>query len=418
MYKLLIADDEILERQALRYFIENSKLEIEEILECGNGVDAVKLALTEQPDICILDIKMAGLNGLEAMERIKTVNRHCKVIFSTAYNYFEYAVEALRLGAMDYMLKPVKKELLFQVLNKAIDELDSEESMKAQTHRSIAMSYMMEKMAIKGLISGQIDTEVLWLLEDRGISTESMCISFFWRLGNKLGEAEKKELATQLRDEISPMGIKYMLAVHKDSIDLLLFGNSTLKKDYLEATITKVFNNIIEKNEITARAGCGSWCDNVYLLSESYARARKELNETTVTNDVSSNEINTASTLADLPSDANKVSKSVPTEIKAMCDYMEKNFDQKIFLEDITGHVGFSKYYGSRLFKQHIGMTVMDYLIGFRINKAKELLKQGDYSIKQISSLVGYQDPNYFTWAFKKGTGMSPAKYRYYESSK
>lgn len=152
MYKLLIADDEILERQALRYFIENSKLEIEEILECGNGVDAVKLALTEQPDICILDIKMAGLNGLEAMERIKTVNRHCKVIFSTAYNYFEYAVEALRLGAMDYMLKPVKKELLFQVLNKAIDELDSEESMKAQKHRSIAMSYMMEKMAIKGLI--------------------------------------------------------------------------------------------------------------------------------------------------------------------------------------------------------------------------------------------------------------------------
>ena len=122
MYKLMIVDDEGLERQALRHFIQNSKLEIEEILECANGVDAVKTALLKQPEICILDIKMPGLSGLEAMEQIRAVNKSCKIIFSTAYSYFEYAVKALQAGALDFMVKPVKKEKLIQVINKAIDQ--------------------------------------------------------------------------------------------------------------------------------------------------------------------------------------------------------------------------------------------------------------------------------------------------------
>lgn len=67
MYKLMIVDDEQLERQVIRLFVEQSNLEIDKILECTNGVDAVKIALVEQPDICILDIRMPGLNRLEAM---------------------------------------------------------------------------------------------------------------------------------------------------------------------------------------------------------------------------------------------------------------------------------------------------------------------------------------------------------------
>ena len=106
----------------------------------------------------------------------------------------------------------------------------------------------------------------------------------------------------------------------------------------------------------------------------------------------------------------------MPPEIKLICEYLQENYEEKLTLEEITQHVGFSKYYGGRLFKQYMGMTIIEYLIKIRLDRAKELLTQREYSIKQISYMVGYQDPNYFTWSFKKATGISPVKYRYFQN--
>ena len=126
MYKLLIADDEKLEREALRYFVSQSSLDIGEIIECANGNEVVKQVLLVQPDIILLDINMPGLNGLDAFEQFKNVKHPYRVIFSTAFDYFEYAVKALQLGAMDFLVKPVDQKRLLSVLVKAMDQLDAE----------------------------------------------------------------------------------------------------------------------------------------------------------------------------------------------------------------------------------------------------------------------------------------------------
>jgi YesN/AraC family two-component response regulator len=92
--------------------------------------------------------------------------------------------------------------------------------------------------------------------------------------------------------------------------------------------------------------------------------------------------------------------------------YMENNFGKKITLEDIVENCGYSKFHASRVFKAATGKTIIEYLIHIRIKNAKRLLAAANYSIKEISSMTGFSDPNYFTWTFRKYTHLSPGQYR------
>ena len=114
MYKILIADDEELEREALRFFINESSLDIDQVIECASGTEVIKRVMLDRPDIIVLDINMPGLNGLQALEKIKSQDYRFRAVFSTAYDYFEYAVEALRLGAVDFMGKACEKGGVYQ----------------------------------------------------------------------------------------------------------------------------------------------------------------------------------------------------------------------------------------------------------------------------------------------------------------
>ena len=431
MYKLLIVDDEPLERQALRFFVEHSKLEIDTILEAGNGIDAVQLALTEQPDLCVLDIKMPGLSGLEVMEQIKSVNKRCRVVFSTAYSYFDYAVRALQLGALDFLVKPVKKETLIRVLNKGIDELDAEQSEAEYKVRIKDMTYILEKRILKELVTGQLDEETLWFLEQHGISSDARCAGFFWRLKREISEEEKESISRHLRRELAHTGYKYQLYAHKRSIDFLLYGRETMQTGKMERVVIDIFARTLGEYGVQSSFGVGSWVDDITQLEQSYMEAKSEADGTApVAAPERDGEYSAAAEIrrqsaaaraeeaAQTTPDAQAAPdpQAAPAEIKKMCAYMQENYAEKIALEDITQHVGFSKFYGGRLFKQHMGMTIIEYLIDVRLNRAKELLAQGEFSIKQISFMVGYQDPNYFTWSFKKATGISPVKYRYFQN--
>lgn len=127
MYSLLIADDESLEREAIRFFVKGSELKINKIIECVDGNAALN-AIDFDYDICILDIKMPGKSGLEILREIKANNADRIVIIQSAYSDFNYAVEALRLGAFDYLVKPTEKKRILNVLRRAIDSLESKNS--------------------------------------------------------------------------------------------------------------------------------------------------------------------------------------------------------------------------------------------------------------------------------------------------
>lgn len=406
MYKLMIADDEALERQALRHFVEHSNVEIGEILECSNGIEAVKTALLKQPEICILDIKMPGLSGLEAMEQIRAVNKNCKVIFSTAYSYFDYAVKALQSGALDFMVKPVRKEKLIQVLNKAIDELDAEHNQERYQSKVTDLTYVLEKRILRELINGQTDEETLWFFDAMEIKEPYGCI-FFVRFLREISEEEKARLSKLLRDDLAAAGYMHLLYVHRKSIDLMVFSKTKDQTEAVSEHVGRILDYAMDGCGILNRVGTGTWEEDLMQMEFSYLCAKAAVGE------------GVSGEKRELPPermDQAEEKKDVPQEIEVICNYMKEHYEEKLTLNMIADTVGFSKYYISRQFKQYMGVTIIDYLIRLRLDKARELLGQGDYSIKQISYMIGYSDPNYFTWSFKKYLGISPIKYRYFQS--
>ncbi len=91
--------------------------------------------------------------------------------------------------------------------------------------------------------------------------------------------------------------------------------------------------------------------------------------------------------------------------------FMEENLSEKIELNRIAAAAFMSRFHYIRIFKQVYGVTPREYLKGLRINKAKELLKQG-LSVTQVCFDVGYESLPTFSNAFKKGTGHSPSAYQ------
>ena len=129
MIKILIADDEIVEREILCTIL-NSYPQIK-IYQAENGRLAVNFAQLFDVDIVLMDIEMPSINGIEASKQILKAKPSCRIIFVTAYSIFSYAREAVTLGAIDYILKPVDKEDVLRAVTRAVSQLEAERQLKA-----------------------------------------------------------------------------------------------------------------------------------------------------------------------------------------------------------------------------------------------------------------------------------------------
>lgn len=99
-------------------------------------------------------------------------------------------------------------------------------------------------------------------------------------------------------------------------------------------------------------------------------------------------------------------------EMEAAVHYFNETFSQNISIEEYAKNQHMSICWFIRSFKRYMNMTPMQYITSIRINKAKELLKNSDYNIQEISNLSGYENSLYFSRIFKKYTGFSPSEYR------
>jgi YesN/AraC family two-component response regulator len=98
--------------------------------------------------------------------------------------------------------------------------------------------------------------------------------------------------------------------------------------------------------------------------------------------------------------------------IQTLCQYIDNHYQEDITLSSLCDEVHMNSQYISKLFKEVKGITYSDYLTDTRMYQAKKLLAHSNQTIQEISSLVGYNDPNYFTRAFKKHESISPKAYR------
>ena len=107
-----------------------------------------------------------------------------------------------------------------------------------------------------------------------------------------------------------------------------------------------------------------------------------------------------------------KRSEKSGSVIEEAMRYIRENYNRDISLDEVSREVNISPYYFSKLFKDSTEQNFIEYLTNLRMDKAKELLLTTDSSMKEICSMVGYADPNYFSRTFKKNIGVTPTEYK------
>lgn len=125
--KVLIADDEFISRMVVKRMINNFCPSVSETGEAEDGEEAVSKAKEINADVVFLDIEMPGLDGIDAAKKIKEWKNSCMIVFLTAFANFQYAKEAVSIGACEYLVKPVAPEELKQVIEKCRQKLGLEE---------------------------------------------------------------------------------------------------------------------------------------------------------------------------------------------------------------------------------------------------------------------------------------------------
>ena len=116
--RVLIVDDHLVVREGLRLILETSE-EIELVGDAADGASAVRLVSEVQPDVVLMDLRMPGMDGIEAIERIRAEWPHIAVVILTTYNEDDLMIRGLRAGACGYLLKDTNRETLFNAIRTA-----------------------------------------------------------------------------------------------------------------------------------------------------------------------------------------------------------------------------------------------------------------------------------------------------------
>jgi two-component system response regulator YesN len=531
MYTLLIVDDEQLERQALHFIVKQKCPAITVIGETGDGKSAVQIAAAEKPDIVLMDIRMPEMNGLEAAKRIRALLPDTVIIMLTAFDEFSYAKQALTIGVVEYLLKPVRPDDIMQTLEltiKKVDELKRKKQEEASLRKSVEEAIPFIQMSfVYDLISGNIKeiehfqerSRFLGMKVDPGVVLV-VDIDNFKQLTSSDSELEKQMIKQRIYKLICSVAGNYALVtpfgsdnlivllgfIEIESIEVIKSSAQNIAADiraciaqemdisitigigryysdpreihksYLEALhaqrqrfylgdsqiihvedvpylSTGPFNypfhyerTVLDKvrcgDRKQAKEALHELLDGIFaskasidtikacvlelliVLSRSAVEGGANLEQLTLLNLNCINHLHECNNKTQVEAWMfesldhfmdNMLENRSSTNLRVInkaCDYIVKNYHKNISLEEVAQTVHLSPFYFSRLFKQEKGYNFVDFLTKVRIEKAKKMLQNPDFTAVRIAAEVGYQDASYFSRVFRQAMGMTPNQYR------
>lgn len=443
MYRLLIADDEALEREGLELIIERMLPNTFQTIHAENGRVAIEKAEEYRPHIVLMDVNMPGIQGLEAIREIKHTLPDVKFVMVTAYDYFAYAKEALSLGVKEYLVKPAKREHIIHTLQQLIQELELEKRKRSDelelwhkvsqlmplAENELAMMFMVDHVTntdieqlsewlsfplgqgcaiviafpehvkanrkqkvydtIRSFIKSSLTNSVVSSLIDRHMA-------IFINHDKSVVDADWKAAGTALGEELCTIAARQLEVDILVGIGKTRSGVEGLRKSYFEAVFA---SNYYEQ--------CGKICH----FDELIHGAVPSLNR-----DNKQHEHVEAIPEAYVISAMQRIREQREQQTQSVLDraqrFIQDNYTKDLSLEEVAESVHLNPHYFSKIFKQQVGTTFIEYVTALRIEKAKALMATGKLSLKEVCFEVGYNDPNYFSRVFKKVTGVPPSDYR------
>lgn len=132
MYRIMLADDEGIVIDSMKFIIEKEFGDTCEVEFAKTGRSVIELAERFRPDIAVMDIQMPGINGIDAMKEIQKFSSNTVFIVMSAYDKFDYAKEAIKLGVIEYINKPMERTKIVATLRKAMATIDEERKKRSE----------------------------------------------------------------------------------------------------------------------------------------------------------------------------------------------------------------------------------------------------------------------------------------------
>lgn len=276
MYRVLLADDENTIVEGLAVIIDWQGMGCEIVGLAYNGEQLIQLALEEDPDIIITDIRMPHCDGLEAIQSLRQHGISVKIIVMSGYSEFEYAKKAMELDVKHYVLKPLEEEELLSSVHTVLSELKTEHQLQDERNAFRTERILQELSQVK-----LSETEALTLLQDLGIH-DSMC-QFVGVLVHRSGPPNSPASAWTSFVQQQPQlartkGINmYPFPGIDHELGLLLTVHPSLSEADVEEAMHHLRHGLEERTNITVTISFGSLVAAPHLLQQSFSEARYAL---------------------------------------------------------------------------------------------------------------------------------------------
>ncbi|WP_167959021.1 response regulator transcription factor [Anaerosporobacter faecicola] len=471
---MLIVEDEKMIRQGIKAMALRSGVPIAMVMECKNGIEALDIAQTQEVDVVITDIRMPKMDGITLVKELQNCKHVPLVVVVSGYDDFSYAVELLRYGVKDYLLKPIERTQLAEILNKLEEELQKNQQTK-NAMQNIGYQQLKELM-----LHDANDTDSCKLIIEQ-VSSNFLSGSYQLYCTNYEGEYEKQEgvwyLPNVNQQSIFIVEIEQGERLRKTELRGYYVGKSQehrgleeLHTAYKEAYTARlhafladseliVYEPCMEKEgiykeleqeieQIVQMVGtdkCQEACKSLEYISyqfrmgqlaadlteKTFGTLRKRIYETyrNAFQESIDQQIPSPVLSIDCLSDYVKILRSCMEElnqcimtqyddfrnkqkIQTAISYIKEHYTEDLNMAVVSNHISMNYSLFSLLFKQYTGNNFVHYLKEIRVEEAKRLLSNTDMKIADVGKAVGYENDKHFMKIFKGQCGVSPTEYR------
>lgn len=470
MYTALLVDDELWALAGLKGSLDWQAAGFRVIYETTNSIDALDAIVTYKPDVVFTDIRMPVYSGIDLIERCREQGIASEFVIVSGYAEFEYAKEAMKYGAFDYLLKPIKEEELGKLASRLFVGL-SEKALATDNWPDVFDNEALFENAgterryshcAACVVSGSPRTignalaslDVVYRMFKTGRSKYLLLLNFDpeteaaihaalgrWAADNNDEGREAGICETRAREGADWQGL--VEQAFKAYESRLINGDAKFRT-YVPTNAAKVkemidfvFRSVGARNAEPFREACRALPDQfrqrslgidslVYFNNGLSALLRYKHGEsdpgfeleTESCESLAAHHKNMEEYAAFLyDSCVHLVAEGTKgfgsdADFGKLLDYIQGHFSEEMYLSDLAREFHLNPTYLCELFRKKTGRTFTKYMTDLRMDNALQFMKFSDMSMSEIAGKVGFNDYFYFSKLFKKNFGVSPAQYR------